>query len=291
MLSHLSRLSRLSRPSRLSRLSILLVVTMAPAPNVAAQDTSPSRFLRWAHQDIGAAFANVSTRHGLYLLGGATVIAGVSIVDPAIAHEVKEGYANDVVAGYFDIANEFGGRYATVPVVAVFATSLATRNTRFQDASFTSLQSLVYSSTLNFTIKFITGRIRPEDRDHQYKFRPFSGNSSFPSGHTNAAFSILIPWAMYYPHPVTYVVVGVAATGTAMARISRDKHWASDVLAGAAEGALVGYLLSRRHIRIQRSAEVAERTGASNRTLRLADVSIVPGIRTNGGSLSIIVRL
>jgi membrane-associated phospholipid phosphatase len=268
-------------------LSSFLVAAVVSPFSVHAQDASPSRFLRWSYQDAAAALSGRMASDLLYVGGGFALVAGVSVLDPPIAHEVKEGYSSPVFANYVDVANEFGGRFVTIPVVTVFAASLATSSTRFQDAAFTSLQSLVYSGALNYTLKFAVGRIRPEDRDHQYKFRPFSGNSSFPSGHANAAFAILTPWAMYYPHPVTYVLVALAASGTALSRISRDKHWASDVVAGAIEGSLVAFFLSRRHIRLQRSD--GDHAGSDNRSLKA--LTVIPGIRRGGGSLTVALHL
>ena len=99
---------------------------------------------------------------------------------------------------------------------------------------------------LSYGIKYTVGRSRPHESDGTHAFRPFSGNASFPSGHTTTAFAIVTPWVMFYPHPVTYGLFALS-TGTAVARIARDAHWATDVLAGAALGFTTGYWLSKRH--------------------------------------------
>jgi membrane-associated phospholipid phosphatase len=95
------------------------------------------------------------------------------------------------------------------------------------------------ASTL--VVKFATGRSRPDASpgDHD-EFNPFSGADSFPSGHTTIAFacaaaldqetrSAWVPW-LAYP---TAALVG-------WARIVQDRHWLSDVVAGAALGTMVG---------------------------------------------------
>ena len=86
-------------------------------------------------------------------------------------------------------------------------------------------------------IKWPVGRVRPEDTDTETdNYQPFSGNVSFPSGHTALSFAWAtavdretkagwVPWVVY---PIATVV--------GWSRIHDDKHWASDVVAGAAVG-------------------------------------------------------
>lgn len=222
-----------------------------------AQDPSRLRFVHWAYQDVASITTNTKPSDGLYLLGGVAVVGGFSLLDTFINHEVAEGYSG-AFSTYVDLANVLGGPGAKFPVVGVFTASLLTDDVRFQDAAFTSMQALAYSAVLNQAVKFAVGRVRPEDTDGQYHIKPFSGHTSFPSGHTNAAFAILTPWALYYPHPVSYALLLIGAGGTGLARISHEKHWASDVAAGAVQGFLTAYWLTKRHKRLQ----AVQRAGA-----------------------------
>ena len=88
--------------------------------------------------------------------------------------------------------------------------------------------------------KEFVGRARPfqdQDRDG-LDFAPFSSQTSFPSGHTAAAFAVAT--TLGDAAGSTWARAGLygLATGTAWARLAEEKHWLSDVVAGAALGVL-----------------------------------------------------
>ena len=224
---------------------MLFVVLLAPSLVQAQAEQSRTRFLRWAYQDAFSLTQSVNTRTLGYAVGAAAVLAPLSLADARVDFEVPFPHESPF-GGYLDFANELGGPGMNLPVTAVFLASLATDNARLQDAAFTSLQSMLYAGAISYAIKFTIGRSRPYERDGPHRFSPFSGHTSFPSGHTVSAFAIVTPWVLYYPHPVTYGLFALS-TGTAVARIAREKHWATDVVAGGTLGFLTAYWLTRRH--------------------------------------------
>ncbi len=229
--------------STLSIAVILLFQGLLYTPASSAQDRR--RFLRWTYEDAGALVQDTNPRALLYAMGSAAVLASLSPLDPPFLEEVQEGYSGGL-ATYLDATNELGGPRAIVPVASLLVVSLATDNPRFQDAAFTSLQALAYSAAITAGFKIAIGRFRPEADAGAYRFAPFSGNRSLPSGHTSAAFAIVTPWVLYYPNVATYGLFALSV-GTAVARIALDKHWPTDVLAGAAIGFLTARWLTRRH--------------------------------------------
>jgi hypothetical protein len=254
---------------------IVLAATLcfATAISCNAQTTSPSRFLKWTYQDACGLAVRVGERSPLLVLGSAAVLLPSSRLDEIILEEVQEGYTGSV-ATYLDISNEFGGPKVVLPVVGVFAASLLGTNTRFQDAAFTSMESLVYAGIITGGLKMVFGRLRPESGAGSYRLDPFSGNSSFPSGHTTAAFAIVTPWVLYYRNGATYALF-VLSTSTAVARIARDKHWPTDVLAGSAIGFFTARFLSNRHL--------ADRSGSPA-------ITMSPVVDYNGSGVSIAYR-
>jgi membrane-associated phospholipid phosphatase len=90
-------------------------------------------------------------------------------------------------------------------------------------------------------LKYTVGRARPYAVGGSFDFRPFSGASSFPSGHTAVAFALATAVADQTRDGWSDYVLDGAATLTALSRINDNRHWTSDVLVGG----LVGHFSAR----------------------------------------------
>jgi membrane-associated phospholipid phosphatase len=95
-------------------------------------------------------------------------------------------------------------------------------------------------------VKLAIGRGRPQGDGDADLFRPLSGWSSFPSGHTAVAFALATTIAEETRDPWSDAALYGAATLTALARLNDDRHWTSDVFVGALVGHLSARWLSRR---------------------------------------------
>ena len=84
-------------------------------------------------------------------------------------------------------------------------------------------------------MKKIIGRKRPLDE--------VVGNPAFPSGHTAYAFAGATLLANRYPKLRIPLYIGAGLVG--ITRIYLGRHYASDVIAGAAVGTITGALISR----------------------------------------------
>lgn len=136
--------------------------------------------------------------------------------------------------------------------VGLYAFGRANGQRRVQALGLHSVGSILIADVLGGTIKLVAGRARPyvdidNPADFQL-FRGFSGHAyqSFPSGHTINAFAfastVTRETQFWWPHSAWYVgtVMYGGASLMGVSRIYNNQHWASDVMAGAAIGTLIG---------------------------------------------------
>lgn len=125
-------------------------------------------------------------------------------------------------------------------------------STRTADLGLHSGEAILLGSVVGGTIKVLAGRARPyEGIDNPRDFQLMRGlredrYRSFPSGHTIAAFAfastVSRETVMWWPN-TRWTIGPVMYTGATLVGISRmynNQHWASDVMAGAAIGTLIG---------------------------------------------------
>jgi membrane-associated phospholipid phosphatase len=122
-------------------------------------------------------------------------------------------------------------------------------------------EALVIGGQLAFVMKGIAGRARPyvnTDDPHNYSFmRGFKESTdykSFPSGHAIAAFAaasaVTSEAKRWWGTKGGWIVGSVLYTGAAAVAWSRmydNKHWATDVLTGAAIGTFTGLKVVHYH--------------------------------------------
>ena len=239
----------LNSPALFLCLGLLLCLTFLTVEAGYGQDQqapSKNRFLRWSYQDAADWVETTDRKRLLRTAGFVAALVPLSFLDEEVSEAAKD-WDSGLFGDFLDGSNEAGSLTAPLIPTGIFLVSLATDNPKFQDAAFTSLQAIIYTNVISFTVKTFIGRARPEDGKGAHHFDPFSElDASFPSGHTATAFAILSPWVFYYPHVITYglLVIGV---GAAVARLQRQKHWLTDVLAGGALGVSMAYWLSRKH--------------------------------------------
>ncbi len=240
-----------------------LLVPFCLVPEIHAQQAN--RFLHWSYRDVGRVDRDVLPQTPVYAILGTAALAATMNLDEPFQDDVRETYINTPFwQSYFDVTNELGGPGILVPAAGLFTISLATKNSKFQDAAFTSLQSVVYAGSMTYGLKRAFGRLRPEEGMGASIFRPLSRHTSFPSGHTTAAFALITPWVLYYPNPLTYGLFALG-TSTAIARMALNKHWPTDVMAGAAIGFFTGRYLAKMHIN-ESSSAAGDATGISMQT-------------------------
>lgn len=197
--------------------------TEPPIPSLGARPATVNdhpTVLRWYH---GLAFAGV--------------LAALSPQDKGFRNEIqsgREGTRDDISRTIRHVGQP--EVYATV-ALGTLATGLIAGNPKITRAGARISSGIALGGVVSTLIKFTVGRRRPFSAGDQYTFGPFSkADASFPSGHTMTAFALATGVSdEVHSLPVT-ITMYTLATGVGWSRMNDNKHWLTDVVAGAAIG-------------------------------------------------------
>ena len=188
-------------------------------------------------------------------LGAITAgITTVAVFDEEIGRAIRHG-RTDTVTNILDNVQPLGNEYAIGIVGSFYLWGEVFKDQR---AKATALDSIAASGIASGLIvnstKYLIGRARPTDSKGAYDFQAFSGHDSFLSGHTTDAFTLASVISEHYDSLwVKITAYGLAGT-VGYARLNNNRHWTSDVLAGAVVGTYVGKTVvhfNREHHRIK----------------------------------------
>jgi membrane-associated phospholipid phosphatase len=170
---------------------------------------------------------------GVVLLVIATAVA----LDGRVAAGMAS-WKHAVVDTVVGTLNPLGSGVTLLVVSAAFGVlGRAQRRSTLHEAAWLSALAFMIAGLVEFAIKHLVGRPRPDtvlDVD------------SFPSGHATSVFAVATVFAAFYPRlrwPLYALAAAVAA-----GRVYLQRHYVSDVLAGAIIGIVIAsILLGRRH--------------------------------------------
>jgi len=156
---------------------------------------------------------------------------------------------SDDIASFMKVFGD--DRYILPPLGVFYIYGHHTKNKRALRTTLLGLESFVISRAFTLVIKFSGHRHRPSSGDSPHKWDGpglSTSNLSFPSGHSQAAFSIATVIASEYNE---YRFIPPLAYGTAtlcsLSRVNDDEHWASDVFFGSALGYFTAKAIIRFH--------------------------------------------
>lgn len=208
--------------------ALALVAACALAPCAAAAQSIPP--LRWQAPAIAGAAIGVAL-----------------LIDVPVARALHDGAPSR--AGTARTLSRFGEVEVSLPIVAGLAVagSLARRPHLTRTAAITTT-AIAGSAAAVTILKLGLGRARPEQDPALGggPVRPFSGQTAMPSGHTAAAFALATTLGDATGRTLPRIGLYALATGTAAGRVIGQRHWLSDVVAGAAIGVLAGKLAGGR---------------------------------------------
>jgi len=204
------------------------VVTPSPVTQVSGP-ADGRRTMRRLPANLGRSVIGVFHKDNLVpLLAGSTATGVASIWDEDVR---REAVAND----WGESLETAGGPiWSSVFVAGMFTAGRLSHGTRFRAMTYDMLDATIVNVAYTELIKVTVGRERPNGQDEK----------SFPSGHTSNAFALAAVAERHYGWKLgvpAYLVAGVVGAS----RIQQDKHYLSDVVAGATLGYIVGRTVVR----------------------------------------------
>lgn len=186
--------------------------------------SAPARWEQQQWQDFG--------------LATLAVVGTAALIDRPLRDEMRRHNGNN---RFMREVERFGAEYSLGVLGGFFvAGTLGDDDKALSVAQDGLTASIIVSGIVTPALKYVTGRSRPSQSNAVHRFRPFSGAASFPSGHTTQAFAVASVVAAHYDQTwvkcTSYSVAGLVG----VARTYHQAHFASDVLAGALIGTLVG---------------------------------------------------
>jgi membrane-associated phospholipid phosphatase len=195
------------------------------------------------------------------LAGGGLAFAATRIVPPAApcapCDPASLPRIDRWVLGSNSSAARAGSDVLVLGVVAGSALASVTGmdHTRARGNAAVLVNAAVWSTTASEWLKVAFHRSRPVlyTADAAAAADDPDNRKSFPSGHTTVAFATATAYAVmaerqHLPHAGrNTALLYIGATGVAALRVAGGKHFPTDVLAGAALGAGVGWLTAHLH--------------------------------------------
>lgn len=148
-------------------------------------------------------------------------------------------------------AEKGGNRELFGTLAATYVIGTVLKKPKLKRAMVLAFSSLLISGAITQGSKMLFARVRPNRTDDPFRFYGPGDKSSeyqsFPSGHTTAAFAVASSVASMYESKIIGILAYTAATLVGLSRIHDNKHWASDVIFGAAIGTATGLFITRKH--------------------------------------------
>jgi len=177
-------------------------------------------------------------------IGFTALITGAVLTDRRTAHIFRNSPSQ---VSWGDHVSNIGAAYTVLPVFAGFyAAGVFANNEKARETGILSGEAILDSLIVVEGLKLAAGRNRPNAPSKPGDF--FQGGASFPSGHSAETWALASVIAHEYANRkwVPWVAYGLATT-VAAARITAQKHYTSDVIAGSAMGFFIGRFVVNTH--------------------------------------------
>lgn len=209
------------------------IAVVQPAPAAAQSDVlppaPPAKQIQWWH--------------GAVVLGGLSALMLLDEPAQQFAQDNRSGRSNSA-AGTF---RHFGQPEVYGPVtLGLLGTGLISGNAEFTRSGARLATTLALVGAATGLGKLALGRPRPSESLDADGYIPFSGQEAMPSGHTAVAFAMATALGDDIDRTWARVGLYTIATGVAWSRVNDNRHWMSDVAAGAVLGVVSARVVNGR---------------------------------------------
>jgi membrane-associated PAP2 superfamily phosphatase len=236
------------------------------------------------------------TKKDLSSIGKFGLIAvGLSFADEPVQEFCLDMRKHRAVRNISSRITNLGAQYEGITLVALGTYGFLFKSEKIQTTTLLATQAYITSSLMQAMIKKITGRQRPSyydpiEQEAEPKFHgpfhePFKDangsnmSSSFPSGHATLAFAAATVYALEFKdRPLVPIISYTTASLIGLSRITQNRHWATDILAGAALGYLIGRQVVNNYHRYVKLQESKQKKNSLSFSLQYNYSQLVPGI-------------
>ncbi len=195
----------------------------------------------------------VDTEHNglLSTMVTAATVSLTYLADDNIRNRVAE-HKSDRINKATEIGSLIGNPFFHLGIAGVvYSGSLVASSAKYKSIGEMLGEAVILADATTLILKEAIGRERPEHGNDKGSFRPFQFRSDFdslPSMHTASSFAMASVLAATSEHLLAKIGYYATAAFVGYSRVYQDKHWASDVVLGAAIGELCGRVVTSYHV-------------------------------------------
>lgn len=177
----------------------------------------------------------------LAFTGAAAGVVALGFAFDVPARNKTQSHQTAALDDLTKVFEPFGQEYSLAVIGAYGIAGFVFRDPDARDIAVdAAMASILASGIITPVLKQLIGRSRPDEELGSTSFHPFSGDTAFPSGHATQAFAVASVISAHSDEVWVSVAAYTVAGLVGFSRIYHDRHWSSDVAAGAVIGTAVG---------------------------------------------------